>query len=220
MKRAWTGLLAVLSLAVVGCQNKVHDENLALHRENRELRAQLEGVQSEVAARPDPSQLAAVQSQLQARDARIAELEAQLRQPTPGGPPEPGIEGIETSYDAAAGTMTISMPGDVLFASGSATLKDSAKGTLDKIAAALKGDFAGRAVRVEGHTDADKITRTKSLWADNLDLSLNRAAAVTRYLEGKGVPPKQMITSGYGEHRPRGGDKARNRRVEIVVVTR
>lgn len=220
MKRSWMGMLALTSLVAVGCQNKLHDDNLALHRENRELRERYDLQQAELAARPDAAQLAAMQGQIQARDARIAELESQLRQPTPGAGAQPGIEGIETTYDAAAGTMTISMPGDVLFASGQATLKDSSKATLDKIVAALRRDYAGKAIRVEGHTDSDKITRTRNLWTDNLDLSLNRAAAVSRYLIEKGISARQVTTSGFGEHLPRGNDKARNRRVEIVVVVR
>jgi outer membrane protein OmpA-like peptidoglycan-associated protein len=132
----------------------------------------------------------------------------------------PGIEGIETSYDKNAGTMTVNLPGDVLFDSGHETIKESAKTTLNKIASALKKDYAGKAIRVEGHTDSDPIVKTKDRYLDNLDLSLSRAAAVTRYLEGQGIAAKQITTSGFGQTKPRGSDKAKNRRVEIVVVVK
>jgi outer membrane protein OmpA-like peptidoglycan-associated protein len=116
--------------------------------------------------------------------------------------------------------MTVNLPGDVLFDSGKATLKESAKATLNKVANALKRDYAGKPVRVEGHTDSDPIVKTKNEWQDNLDLSLNRAAAVTRYLESQGVDPKHVATTGYGASKPKGQNKAGNRRVEIVVVVR
>ncbi|MFT3787708.1 MAG: hypothetical protein QM770_16320 [Tepidisphaeraceae bacterium] len=43
---------------------------------------------------------------------------------------------------------------------------------------------------------------------------------MTRYLEGKGIDAKHLAAVGYGEFKPRGDDKGKNRRVEIVVVTR
>jgi chemotaxis protein MotB len=88
------------------------------------------------------------------------------------------------------------------------------------VATALKKTYPGRPIRVEGHTDADPIVKTKQDWDDNLDLSLARAAAVSRYLAAHGIDPKQVTTSGFGPYRPRGASKARNRRVEIVVVMR
>ena len=44
MGRSWitSGTIALLSLAAVGCQNKVMDENRDLHRQNVELQAQLD----------------------------------------------------------------------------------------------------------------------------------------------------------------------------------
>ena len=115
--------------------------------------------------------------------------------------------------------MTVNLPGDVLFSSGQDELKGSAKATLDKIASALKKDYAGKSIRVEGHSDTDPISKTKDKYIDNLDLSLNRAAAVTRYLESKGVSPKLITTSGLGPTHPK-GNKAASRRVEIVVVVK
>jgi flagellar motor protein MotB len=227
-RRSWSSrtglsslaLLVVSSFSAVGCQNAVHDQNLALHRQNNELQGRVRQLESENQQLSQTGQqTASLQTELQARDARIAELEGQLRQPT-AGVSAPGIEGIETTYDAKAGTMTVNVPGDVLFGSGLADVKPSAQATLDKIIAALKKDYAGRPIRVEGHTDSDPITRTKGQWTDNLDLSLNRAAAVTRYLEQKGIDAKLITTSGFGATKPRGADKAKNRRVEIVVITR
>lgn len=212
--------LILLTLAVVGCQNKAQEENARLWQQNRELQDELNRKNTELAQRPDATQLQAMQQEIAARDTKIRELESQLRQPTPGAGEQPGIEGIETSYDASRGEMTVNLPGDILFDPGQDRLKDSAKATLNKIVRALKSDYSDKPIRVEGHTDSDPITKTRDKYMDNLDLSLNRAAAVARYMESQGVDPKLVTTSGFGPHHPRGRDKARNRRVEIVVVVR
>lgn len=222
MKSSWTKLLGLglLGLVSVGCQNSLHDDNLSLHAQNRELQNRVNSLESELGNRPDASQVNELQTELASRDSKIAELESKLRTQPAGEAPTPGIEGIETEYDASTGEMTVRVPGDVLFDSGVATLKPGAKSTLDKIVNALKTDYAGKAMRVEGHTDSDPLVKTKAQWTDNRNLSMARALAVTRYLESKGIPGKQIETAGFGEYHPRGNDKSKNRRVEIVVVTR
>lgn len=218
MKLLGLGLASLTSLA--GCQNALHDDNLKLHAQNRELQDRVDALTGELGNRPDATQVAGLQAEIANRDAKIAELQSQLTKPAPGETAAPGIEGIETSYDAKTGEMTVRVPGDVLFSSGVADLKPSSKGTLDKIAAALKKDYSGKPVRVEGHTDADPLVKTRAQWTDNRGLSLARAVAVSRYLEGKGVDPKLIETAGFGQYHPIGNDKSKNRRVEIVVVTK
>jgi flagellar motor protein MotB len=116
------------------------------------------------------------------------------------------------------GNLTMDIAGDVLFASGSTKLNKSAEDTLARIADVLKNDYSANAIRVEGHTDSDPITKTKNLYADNRDLSLQRAYSVTKFLESKGLPPAKIETVGHGEHKPAGSNKAQNRRVVITVV--
>ena len=224
MPRSRTGftflLLGLVSLLTVGCQNKMHDENVKLHRQNRELQDQLSSA-------PDPNQMAQLQSEISARDAKIQELENQLRQPAPGQPPQQatrngdmeGLSGIEVTRDEVAGTVTVRVPGDVLFDSGKATLKPSSQGTLNKIANALKKDYSGKKVFVVGHTDSDPIAKTKGIWDDNLDLSAARARAVHKYLADQGVPPKLLGMRAMADTDPR-PNKNQSRRVEIVVSTR
>ena len=204
--------VALLSFLTIGCQNKVHDEMLAARQQSMELQDQLNQAR---ANQSDPQQIAALQGEIAARDAKIAELESQLRQPTPGVN-APGIAGIETSYNAATGQMTVNLPGDVLFDSGRATLKDSARSTLDKVAGALKGDYAGKRIFVDGHTDSDPINKTKGQWEDNWHLASMRANAVRKYLVDKGVDPKLVALRSFGPNAPRGSKDA-SRRVEIVV---
>jgi len=208
------GMGVLLCGLAAGCQSKLHDENKALWEQNRELQSRVDENQGQA------GEVSALQGEVAARDAKIAELENQLRTPTQGAGAQPGIEGIETSYNAAAGELTVNLPGDVLFDSGRATLKESAKATLNKVAQAIKGDYSGKQVRVEGHSDSDPIQKTKGQWQDNRHLSMMRALEVTRYLASQGVPEKQILTSGFGDTKPKGNNKQASRRVEIVVVTR
>jgi len=112
---------------------------------------------------------------------------------------------------------------DILFPSGQATLTKQGLTELDKAAAAIKARYAGLPVRVYGYTDTDPILKTKKLWQDNLDLSANRAMNVTRHLRSRGVPASMIETVAMGETRPVASNastasKARNRRVEIIVI--
>lgn len=212
-------LLGAMALAGMGCQNKVYDENVALHRQNRELQAQLTEAQDKLKAAPDPSQLSSMQGELADRDAKIQQLQDQLRQQPANAPAQPAIAGIETSYDPASGRMTVAVPGDVLFAPGQAVLKQTAETTLNKIVAALQKDYAGKLIFVEGHTDSDPINRTKGKWLDNLDLSAARARTVAQYLVSHGIDPSLVGTRAFGSTIPK-GSKAQSRRVEIVVATK
>ncbi len=211
-----TGAMAVMA---GGCQNKLHDDNMSLHDQNRKLQADLNDTrdrlgdtESRLAKAPDPASV----SQMQAR---INELENQLKtQPTPGGgtAADPGLAGVEATYDKARGTLTVNLPGEVLFEPGKAAIKTSANATLDKIVSAIKRDYAAKTIYVDGHTDSDPITRTKNTWEDNWDLAAARANAVRRYLTSHGVDSKKVDLRAFGPNRPK-GQKAASRRVEIVV---
>ena len=216
MRSAWMGVLAALGLLIVaGCQSPMAKENRALWEQNRELQARL--ASAEAAPKTDPAQVSQLQQQLAERDAKIAELQNQLRQPGEGQA-NTDLAGIETSYDQASGKMTVALPGDVLFAAGDAAVRDQAKTTLDKVAASLRRDYAGKRVRIEGHTDSDPIR--VSTWKSNEELSIARANSVKAYLVRKGVDAELITTQGYGSERPKGKDKAVNRRVDIVVAMR
>jgi chemotaxis protein MotB len=103
---------------------------------------------------------------------------------------------------------------EVLFASGQHALQPTGRSVLDQVAQAIIKENAG-AVRIEGHTDTDPIVKTKDKYDSNFHLSAMRALSVLAYLRSKGVPADKMYVAGFGEFRPRGSDKSKNRRVEI-----
>ncbi len=134
-------------------------------------------------------------------------------------------EGYDVAFDAAAGTITVTLPNTILFESGKAELKSATSAELDHILSVLKSKYAGKEIDVVGHTDTDPIAKTKDLWKDNWELSAERALSVTRYLMAQGIPGSQLRAAGCGPARPiapntTAAGKAKNRRVEIVVRMR
>jgi outer membrane protein OmpA-like peptidoglycan-associated protein len=105
--------------------------------------------------------------------------------------------------------------GDVLFASGQASLQPGAVTAIDRLAQFM-GDYPERSVRIEGHTDSAGSAET------NQQLSERRANAVRDALVARGIDAARIETVGYGEARPvadndEPGGQQQNRRIEIVV---
>ncbi len=106
------------------------------------------------------------------------------------------------------------------FTSGSAYLNNEFVKVIDKIGVAL-GQIEGR-IFVEGHTDSIPIN--SFAYPSNWDLSVSRAASVTRRLvrPETAINPRRVTASGFAETRPQAINtsaegRARNRRVEIII---
>ena len=219
--------LAILTLAV-GCEKddqirQLEAKNQSLLRDSVELREQLAMVDQDRNALE--SQLVqrenALGEERQFRYAAEAEAE-RWRSYAEGIEQAPGPDPA-TGWESTAGGDRVTLGSDILFSPGSATLTAKGKSALDQIARDISGTYAGRSIRVFGHTDSDPIVKTKAKWDDNLDLSANRAMAVTRYLTGKGLSAANIETVGMGAAQPVASNsskdgKARNRRVEIYAV--
>jgi chemotaxis protein MotB len=132
------------------------------------------------------------------------------------------LDAVGVGHSVRNGNVVISIPSSITFRSGKADLSDSGRKALQKVAATLKREYPDARFSVEGHTDADPIN--KSSFASNRDLSVARAMAVLRYLvEDCSVADDRCIVAGYGQYDPvasnsKDTDKAKNRRVEIVVL--
>jgi len=212
----------VLVLAVAaGCANQ-DDKNTisALSSQNKMLVARNDDLQRQLdnSMRENNdlhNQLAASEEDL--RNARAT--------PPPPPPPMPGSGPTQTAsgWERGVGGDRVTLSTDILFAPGSATLSAAGERALVKIANDLKKEYSGMRVRVYGYTDSDPIVKTKNQWKDNLDLSLNRSAAVSRFLTSKGVSKDRIETIGMGDthfvaSNANNANKAKNRRVEIVVM--
>ncbi len=117
------------------------------------------------------------------------------------------------------GRMVLQLPNEVLFESGRAELKAQGKIALDDVAKILK-DLRDRQFQVAGHTDTDAIATPR--YPSNWYLSSARAIQVVEHLVSRGIDPKLLAASGYGEFDPIAANdtdvnKARNRRIEITI---
>ncbi|MDX2053033.1 MAG: OmpA family protein [Polyangiaceae bacterium] len=177
------------------------------------------------------------QNQVEARDGQIQDLRAKEQQLNSSkaalkgelaGEREARLKAEATAAAALASlkevamikeeatSMTITLSGSVLFATGQKVLLPIAKSSLDKVAEALKLQRQDRPIVVLGHTD--------SMGSDeaNQALSLARAEAVREYLVSQGIESQRISAAGKGESTPVADNKsaegrANNRRVEIVV---
>ncbi len=109
----------------------------------------------------------------------------------------------------------IASAGRILFDSSSATLDAASFDTLDRLAAAAK-QCPGVRIAIEGHADIEGSTDY------NQRLSIKRAEAVVAYLVKAGADASRLEAAGFGSSRPAApnstaGDRARNRRIEIIV---
>jgi chemotaxis protein MotB len=207
-------LVTVVALSLMsGCTDykKKYDYLNVEHQNLKGRYENLEGERAELANR-----VAQDQQTIDELQRQIEELHKTPAQAT-------GFEGLETAFDPAAGTITVTLQNTILFDSGKATLKSATSKELDQIVSVLKQKYASKDVDVVGHTDTDPIV--KSSWKDNLELSAQRALSVARYLIAHGISDKQVRAAGCGPARPVASNssatgKARNRRVEIVVNLR
>jgi len=128
---------------------------------------------------------------------------------------------LPEGWEMQKGMVMTSLPEAVLFNAGKAKLKSGAAKTLKTVIFQIRANWPGQDVYIIGHTDSDPIS--KSNWKDNLELSAQRALAVSRYMVKQGMSARQLIAGGCGQHRPLASNstasgKAKNRRVEFWIL--
>lgn len=112
--------------------------------------------------------------------------------------------------------MVVTIPGNVLFASGKAELLGPAQAKLSQVAEALTRVDKDSRITVLGHTDSQGSD------SFNQTLSQNRAESVRAFLVSHGMASDRVEARGMGESQPVADNntaegRANNRRVEIVV---
>lgn len=123
--------------------------------------------------------------------------------------------GIECTVTPKA--IKYNIAGEILFASGQATLKSQFLPIAKQLAQALEKEPG--TITVIGHTDNIKLRKT-SPFASNWELSMERAKAVAAVLKSGLSDPKRVETDGKADEVPIASNdtpegRARNRRVEI-----
>ena len=117
---------------------------------------------------------------------------------------------------------------EVLFAPGQASIGEEGQKQLAQIAAALTEiireipDDIPWILQIDGHTDDVPVS---GVYADNWDLSTERALSVVRFMIREGVPASRLSASGYGEFQPIATgnsveDRQKNRRIELKLTQR
>ena len=197
-------------LAMVGCSNKTETAD-AFRTENEELRTQY--TESQEALQAADTDLQRAQEELRAEQERNSNLQVRIDS-------KPEVISMFENIDGVSASMrnkdlALTVASDLLFTSGSASLKKSAKGTLAEIASALNNRYPNQSIVVMGYTDTDKIK--KSNFKSNWHLAFDRAWAVRDYLVTRGVDENRIAIESWGPTKPL-ATKAASRRVDIVVV--
>lgn len=202
----------------------------AINDENRALLEELSKNRSELQAQED--KLLQLNTDLSQREAELAQRSQRIQE----------LEGLLASRDAAAealrsqlaqallgfadkgltveqrnGKVYVSLEAQLLFPSGSTAINSDGKQALQDLAQVVSTQ-SNLEIIVEGHTDTDQL-RSGTIPRNNWELSVLRSTAVVEILTGAGVAPEALSASGRSEYHPVDpDDKARNRRIEIVLA--
>lgn len=119
----------------------------------------------------------------------------------------------------------IGISGNVLFALNSDQLQPEGKQLLKSLSQPIAAYLGAseQMLMVSGFTDDMPVRGSNSRFADNWELSAQRALTVTRTLIEDGVPSSSIFAAAFGSQQPvaDNGDaegRARNRRVEMAPV--
>lgn len=193
-------------------QKDIDAKNLELQRKEDALKAM-------------EAELIAKEKLLVDREERVNELEEMIQRK------DEAIKTLKNKVSAALkgfenkgltvverdGKIYVSLEAKLLFASGSTIVETEGKKALVDLAKVLENEKEMEII-VEGHTDTDKLAspnHPKSNW----ELSVLRATAVIEIMTGNSkINPAQLMAAGRSEFHPVDPkDKAKNRRIEIII---
>lgn len=246
--------LTLLAAATAGCNavpmyqyRQAQMQTLAMYRQSQAVAGQLaaERQQFQQTASQLQGELSAAQSQLQLANERLANLGSErqelharysnlLTSLQAGENPlsseatkrfeELARKYPEFEFDPYTGVSKFT--GDLLFATGSAEIRNDAHPLLSEFARIMNdGDARQFNMLVVGHTDDRPVVKaaTKSKHASNWELSAHRATAVVDVLSKQGLAEHRMGVAGYSMYQPVAANadessRQRNRRVEIFIL--
>ena len=133
---------------------------------------------------------------------------------------EVGINDPDIEISVEKGVVYISLADKLLFKSGSYDITTRANEILGKVATVVNGKPNFECM-VEGHTD--NVPYKNGLLLDNWDLSVKRATAIVRALEGLGIDPERLVAAGRSHYvslvpNTTAANRSTNRRTRILVL--
>jgi chemotaxis protein MotB len=189
------------------------------------------------------------QQSLEEANAKIAELERQVEELSAAkveqeSASEQQIAQVKQTYETlvkdlkketesgkikiekSAREVKLNIAEELFFETGMADIKPEGQKVLLRIGKDLQ-KVTGMNIRVEGHTDNVPIGPSlKAEYPTNWELAAARAVTVVRFLQQQaGVDPHRLSAIAFAQYRPVASNKTeagkqRNRRVEIVLVSR
>ena len=129
---------------------------------------------------------------------------------------EQEIPGAEVSRVGEGINVTFNENSGVYFATNQSDISGESEISLLKLITIFQ-KYPKTNIIVEGHTDSSGSD------AYNMELSKNRAQAVTNYLSSNGIPASRIETNWFGEDQPKHDNstaegRSKNRRVELAIV--
>ena len=119
----------------------------------------------------------------------------------------------------------IGISGKLLFNLNSAQLQPEGRQLLKSLVGPLRSYLQSREdlLMVSGFTDDKAVSSRNRQFADNWELSAQRALTVTRTLIEEGMPPDLLFAAAFGQEQPLVANsneqaRAQNRRVEMAPV--
>jgi len=119
----------------------------------------------------------------------------------------------------------IGISGNVLFSLNSDQLQPEGQQLLKSLAAPLAAYLgaSGEMLMVSGFTDNMPLRQSNGAFADNWELSAQRALTVTRALIAAGMPSTSVFAAAFGPEQPVASNadaagRSKNRRVEMAPV--
>ena len=250
MKKSYLGSTAVAAaLALGGCVTQdtydkleaqksqeistLQSQRAALERELEDLRSQRAALEGQkTLLEKDKASLQRDQAQLRVQNEALEKQRMQLLDASKQSQSQYDRLLAELNQEVQKGQLQVRQYKDMLtvdvaeqlfFDSGRATLKETGKEVLKKVADAIKS-YEDKAIRVIGHTDNIPISGAlQKVYATNWELSSARATTVVRFLQESGIAPERMVATGRAEYAPVAANdspegRQKNRRIEITQI--
>ena len=155
-------------------------------------------------------------------EVRQRQIEAQRRQTL-----EQALAGPLAAGRVTLNNGRIGISGSLLFGFNSADLQPEGRQLLKSLAASLASylQTRGEILMVSGFTDDRQVRGGSRQFADNWELSAQRALTVTRALIEEGIPSSAVFAAAFGSEQAVASNadaegRSRNRRVEMAPTPR